>query len=120
MIGKHDEAEDTAIIGNAENDAALLAMCPDLPEWPQRWQMESDDLLIGKQIVEAFKPFLWHLIQRGLAQKTLKRHRDHLWMLGGEVIRRRQDDPDLKSLSVPELLSELIDAETGPLLIVVL
>ena len=116
MIGKHEETEDAAIIGNAGNEAALLALCPDLPEWPQRWQMESDDRLIGEQIVEAFKPFLWHLIQQGLALKTLKRHRDHLWMLGGEAIRRRRDAPDLKSLSVPELLSELIDEETGPLI----
>jgi hypothetical protein len=116
MVGRNDKAEEAAIIGNAEEDAALLALCPDLPQWPQRWQMEPDDRLTGERIVEALKPFLRHLIQRGLTPKTLKRHRDHLWMLGGELIQRRHDDPDLKRLSVSELLSALIDDETGPLI----
>lgn len=104
------------IIGGIEDDAAMLALCPDLPQWPQRWRIESDDIAVGERIVEAFKPFLRHLIDKGLTPKTLKRHRDHLWMLGGELIRRRHDDPDLKRQTVSELLSELIDEETGPLI----
>jgi len=116
MVGKNDKTKNTVIIGDAEDEAALLALCPDLPEWPQRWLIESSDLTIGERIVDMFKPFLRYLIRKGLAPKTLKRHRDHLWMLGGELIRRRQDDPDLKRQSVSELLSELIDEETGPLI----
>lgn len=116
MARKHEKAKDAAIIGNAEDDAALLALCPDLPQWPQRWQVEPNDLLIGNQIVEAFRPFLRHLIRRGLAPKTLRRHRDYLWLLGGELIRRRHEDPDLKNQSVSELFAELIDEDTGPLI----
>lgn len=115
MIDKNDKAEDAAIIGNTEDDAKLLALCPDLRQWPQRWRIESDDIAVGEHVVEAFKPFLRHLIDKGLAPKTLKRHRDHLWMLGGELIRRRHGDPDLKRRTVAELLSELIDEDTGPL-----
>ena len=37
-------------------------------------------------------------------------------MLGGELIRRRHEDPDLKSQSVSELIAEPIDEETGPLI----
>jgi len=69
-----------------------------------------------QRIVDAFKPFLRYLIRKGLAPRTLKRLRDHLWMLGGELIRRRHDDPDLKRQSMSELPSELIDEETGPLI----
>jgi hypothetical protein len=116
MVGKIDKAENTVIIGDAEDDAALLALCPDLPEWPQRWHIESSDITVGERIVEAFTPFLRYLLRKGLAPKTLKRHCGHLWMLGGELIRRRHDDPDLKHQSVSELLSELIDEETGPLI----
>jgi hypothetical protein len=116
MVGKNDKKEHAVIIDDAEDDAALLALCPDLPEWPQRWRIESSDIAVGERIVDAFKPFLRYLIRKDLAPKTLKRHRDHLWMLGGELIRRRHDDPDLKRQSVSELLSELIDDETGPLI----
>lgn len=116
MVGKNDKTENDVIIGDAEDDVALLALCPDLPEWPQLWLIESSDATIGERIVDAFTPFLRHMIRNGLAPRTLKRHRDHLWMLGGELIRRRHDDPDLKRLSVSELLSELIDDETGPLI----
>lgn len=116
MVGKNDRTENAVIIGDAEDDAALLALCPDLPEWPQRWLIESSDVSIGEHIVDAFKPFLRYLIRKDLAPRTLKRHRDHLWMLGGELIRRRHDDQELKRESVSELLSELIDEETGPLI----
>ena len=116
MVEKNDKAEDAAIIGNAEADVALLTLCPDLPEWPQRWQMEPDDLLIGAQVVDVFRPFLRHLIRRDLAAKTLKNHRDNLWMLGGELIRRRHEEPELKGHSVSALIAELIDDETGPLI----
>ena len=116
MARKNDKVHTAVIIGDAEDKAALLALCPDLPQWPQRWQIASGDLAVGERIVEAFKPFLRHLIQRGLAPKTLRRHRDHLWMLGGELIRRRHEDPELKSQSVSEFIAELIDEETGPLI----
>ena len=116
MAKKHDKVHDGGIINEAEDEVALLARCPDLPQWPQRWCIESADLAVGERIVEVFTPFLRHLIQRGLSPKTLRRHSDYLWMLGGELIRRRHDDPDLKSRSVPELIAELIDDETGPLI----
>jgi hypothetical protein len=116
MARKNDQGHTAGIIGDAEVDAALLALCPDLPQWPQRWQIESSDIAVGQRIVEAFKPFLHHLIRKGLAPKTLRRHRDHLWMLGGELIRRRHEEPELKSRSVSSLIAELIDDETGPLI----
>ena len=67
MARKNDKVHTAVIIGDAEDEAALLALCPDLPQWPQRWQIASGDLAVGERIVEAFKPFLRHLIQRGLA-----------------------------------------------------
>lgn len=56
----------------------MLALCPDLPEWPQRWLIESSDIAAGERIGNAFKPFLRYLIRKGLAPRNLKRHRDHL------------------------------------------
>jgi len=44
---------------------------------------EARDLLPGQQMVECFKPFLRHLLSLNLSAKTLRKHRDNLWLLGG-------------------------------------
>ena len=66
-------------------------------------------------MVEFFKPFLMHLLTQKLAASTLRRHRDHLWMLGGEVI-RRQEDSRLCKLPVDKATVELLEEEGGQLI----
>lgn len=44
------------------------------------------------------------------------RHRDHLWMLGGEVIRRRQEDPQLHRLPVKKAPLTLLEEDGEPLI----
>jgi hypothetical protein len=95
---------------------ALVKLCPDLESWPQRWRYEQSDIAPGERIVECFRPFLLGLLEQGLARKTLQRHRDHLWMLGGEIIRRLHEDPALKRKSIQTLVLDLIDNECGPLI----
>lgn len=56
------------------------------------------------------------MVERWSATKTLHRHRDNLWLLGGELIRRRYDDPKLKKLSVAKAMDALIEEEGGPLI----
>ena len=60
---------------------------PDLAEWPRSWRYEDRDIVYGEAIVDCFPPFLHHLLDLGLSRKTLHRHRDNLWQLGGEMIR---------------------------------
>ena len=102
----------------ADKDAvhALLDYCPDIENWPKSWSYEESDLAPGRLIVEFFKPFLLHLLAKNLATSTLRRHRDHLWMLGGEVIRRRQEDPKLCRLPVEKATFELLEEDGGPLI----
>ena len=95
---------------------ALAKLCPDLGSWPQSWRADQADIPVGERIVECFKPFLLNLLEHALATKTLQRHRDHLWMLGGEIIRRCQEEPSLKRKSGKTLLLELIDDDCGPLI----
>ena len=94
----------------------LAEYCPDLAQWPQRWQFDEHDIAAGRRIVEFLTPFLLHLLGEGLATKTLHRHRDHLWMLGSELIRRRCEDDKLKKTSVGKAIAELIEEEGGPLI----
>lgn len=95
---------------------ALAEYCPDLAQWPQRWQIDPSDTAVGQCIVDFLTPFLLHLLDEGLATKTLHRHRDHLWMLGGELIRRHYEDDKLKNMSVAKAIAELIEEDGGPLI----
>ena len=70
----------------AAQATALAEYCPDLAQWPRRWQSDQRDIATGQRIVQFLTPFLLHLLGQRLATKTLHRHRDHLWMLGGELI----------------------------------
>ena len=104
------------IVADTEAVRALLNYCPDIEDWPRRWSYEESDLAPGHRIVEFFKPFLLHLLTKKLAPSTLRRHRDHLWMLGGEVIRRRQEDAPLCRQPVEEVTFALLEEDGGPLI----
>ena len=96
--------------------ASLEQLCPDLSDWPALWKVEQTDVVIGERFVEIVRPFLLDLLHHGLANKTLARHRDHVQMLGGEIIRRHHDDPSLAKRPVRDVMLDLIDDESGPLI----
>jgi hypothetical protein len=116
MSGKSQKVSKVAIVADKETAYTLLQYCPDLEDWPKRWSYEESDLASGRRIVELFKPFLLHLLAKKLAASTLRRHRDHLWMLGGEVIRRRQEDQHLRHLPVEKVTFALLEEDGGPLI----
>lgn len=94
----------------------LLQFCPDIEDWPKSWAGEETDIATGRKIVGFLKPFLLYLLTTKLAPKTLRRHRDHMWMLGGEVIRRINDDPSLRRKPVEKVTFDLLEEEGGPLI----
>jgi hypothetical protein len=67
-------------------------------------------------MVEWFKPFLRNLLTLDLSRPTLRRHRDNMWALGGEIIRRLQMDSDLRKQPIEQVVGDLIDDEGGPML----
>lgn len=116
MSGKKQKIDKVAIVADKDAAHALLDYCPDIEDWPKRWSYEEGDLAPGQRIVEFFKPFLLHLLTKKLAASTLRRHRDHLWMLGGEVIRHRQEDAHLCRLPVEKVTFALLEEDGGPLI----
>ena len=94
----------------------LQSYCPDLDQWPASWAYEARDIPPGLRIVECFKPFLREMLARSLSRKTLRLHRDNIWLLGGEVIRRLQMDSGLRRRSVEQVVLDLIGDDGGPLL----
>lgn len=115
MGGTHNEVSRSAIIPEDAADS-LDRLCPDLAQWPLSWRVEAGDVIIGQCIIETLKPFLLDLLRQPLANKTLARHRDHVWLLGGEIIRRRHDDPELCQQPVKMLIFNLIEEDGGPLI----
>ena len=66
--------------------------------------------------MECFKPFLRQMLARSLSRKTLRLHRDNIWVLGGEVIRRVQIDSALRRWPAEQVVRDLIGDDCGPLL----
>jgi hypothetical protein len=115
MVNPRDSVGGQSILG--PHDASRLARaCPDLENWPRSWHVVPEDLAVGEQIVQALTPFLLDLLDQGLARKTLSRHRDNLWSLGGELIRRRHEDAHHARMDVNHLLEHLIEDDGGPLM----
>ena len=64
----------------------------------------------------ASSPFLLHLLSLRLSKKTLHKHRDNLWLLGGEIIGEISNTPKLTKRPIEQLLFSVLDEEGGPLL----
>ena len=77
---------------------------------------EERDLSHGQQMVECFKPFLRHLVSSGPSRKTLRSHRDNLWILGGEIISKLHEDPRLRKRPTDQIVLAVLDDEGGPLI----
>ena len=77
---------------------------------------EEKDLPPGRRLVDCFTPFLLHLATSGLSKRTIQKHVDNLWILGGEIIRDLNETPSLRRKDVEHLLADVLDDEGGPLI----
>ena len=73
------------------------------------------DLPPGEQLVALFRPFLEHLAASDLSTKTIQKHIDNVWALGGEFIRDLHNDPSQRKKPVDLVLRRMIEY-VGPLL----
>ena len=73
------------------------------------------DLPAGDQLLLLFRPFLEHLAASDLSPKTIQKHIDNMWALGGEFIRELHSDSSLRKKPVEQVLSSMIEYG-GPLL----
>ena len=92
------------------------AYCRDLDNWPRSWMGLEKDLPPGEELVACFRPFIEHLASSSLSPKTIRRHVDNLWMLGGEIIRDLNYDPSLRKVAADRLLRNVIHEDGGPLI----
>jgi hypothetical protein len=92
------------------------AVCCDLDNWPRSWMGLEIDLPPGEELVVCFRPFIEHLASSSLSSKTIRRHVDNLWILGGEIIRDLNYTPSLRKVAAQRLLREAVHADGGPLI----
>src|SRR5258708_34472151 len=96
--------------------ADASAYCRDLDTWPRSWMGLEKDLPPGEELVANLRPFIEHLASSSLSPKTIRRHVDNLWLLGGEIIRDLNYDPSLRKMAADRLLRNVIHQYGGPLI----
>jgi hypothetical protein len=92
------------------------AYCRDLNNWPRSWMGLDKDLPPAEELVACLRPFIEHLASSSLSPKTIRRHVDNLWLLGGEIIRDLNYDPALRKMAADRLLRNVIHEDGGPLI----
>lgn len=75
----------------------------------------EQDLPPGELLLASLRPFIEHLASSTFSAKTIRRHVDNLWLLGGEIIRDLHSDPSLRKKAADQLLRSVIHEEGGPL-----
>jgi hypothetical protein len=87
----------------------------DLGDWPRSWMGTEKDLSAGEQLLVC-RPFIAHLAASSLSPKTIRRHVDNLWLLGGEIIRDLNEDPSLRKRPAERLIRDRVYEDGGPLI----
>lgn len=94
-------------------DSRIEKLWADFYEWPERWKGFPEDVASGEGIIEIFKPFVEELLAR-YSSKTINKHLDNLWLMGGELIRKINMHPEDREKTPMELLLDNIDETGGP------
>ena len=89
-------------------------ICPDFDEWPDRWQIMSEDRPYGRELLTIFKPFCEDLVAKGFSKSTIKRHLGFLWVLGGELIEEINEYEGKRTRPAMDLLMDQLDPDGGP------
>jgi hypothetical protein len=76
--------------------------------WPKSWAGTADDIPIGEGLVTLMKPFIIQLHTLDLSARTIRRHLDNLWVIGGEIIREVNYQPKLGKKSPQSLLCDAV------------
>lgn len=86
----------------------------DFPEWPIRWMGIEKDVPYGQGILQVMRPFIESLIAEGLSIKTIKRHMNNLWLLGGEIIRDVSMNNEYEKIFPSENVRKSVGPAGGP------
>ena len=115
MAGRRATKTSTINRGVAGGHSTAERYYRQIEKWPHSWMGMEKDLPPGEKLVACFRPFIEQLACSDLSPKTIQKHVDNLWALGGEIIRYLNNDPSLRRKDIEQILDERIDEEGGPL-----
>jgi len=75
---------------------------------------DKNDLAAGHLILSVFIVYLTHLMDKGRARSTVRKHGDYLWALGGEIIRDINQSGFDQNRSAYDLVLGYVDRLGGP------
>src|SRR5712691_8717160 len=101
----------TTKINRTTTPDGLEHYCRGLDGWPRSWMGWEKDLPPGEKLVACFRPFLEHLVSSDLSPKTIQKHVDNMWLLGGEIIRDLNQDASLRRIDIVHLLGDQIHGD---------
>src|SRR6266849_1529734 len=116
MVRKTTAARTTRVNRATPSPIDIDRYCRGLDGCPRSWMGWEKDLPPGEQLVACFRPFFEYLASSDLSPKTIQKHVDNLWALGGEIIRDLNETPSLRKKTIEQILDDRIDDEGGPLL----
>ena len=90
-------------------------MMKECDKWPKRWMGLDEDVPYGQGLVEAMKPFVSALLAEDITDRTVRKHLDNLWILGGEIIRDVSMHDEYAKTSPADKLKQSVSQHEGPL-----
>ena len=57
-----------------------------IKRWPKSWAYMKEDVVFGEKLLVELKPFVEFLVAKGFAKRTLDRHLENLFLMGGDWI----------------------------------
>jgi len=101
-------------LASQESIQQIEAAFPDILRWPESWMGDEHDLVAGHLVLDVFMAYLVHLIDKGRARSTMKKHGDYLWALGGEIIRDTSESGFDQNRPAYDLVLAYVDSLGGP------
>ena len=102
--------------GTKETSKRFEALLAQMREWPKSWAGCPEDLPVGESLLEPLDAFIRDMHAIGLADRTIRRHLDNAWAIGGELIRRFNLYPEERNRSGRALLFDAICCDEAPLI----
>jgi hypothetical protein len=97
---------------SAPEAKALFAL---MDQWPHSWAGVTEDVPVGAGLVAELRPFVMRLRELDLSPKTVRHHLNNLWVIGGEIIRELNYEPNLRKEGPRQLLLQTVAAGCAPL-----
>ena len=75
-----------------------------------------EDIPYGQEIIKYMAPFIDNMKGNGLSIKTINKHIDNLWVLGGNIIKELNDYEENRELPALKMILNSIDSNEGTLI----